>query len=109
MSKKNKHRSNQERPIEDAAEKNTKKTLKPVPVWKSEDGTLLKLKRSDFPYNRNGIIAYCDYRTEYWRIKKQEMLKKVDPSAKLRLKREKLLKALGEVNAQLETDEKTDS
>ncbi|KKM23314.1 hypothetical protein LCGC14_1616390 [marine sediment metagenome] len=112
MSKKhkNKHKPNQEVPIKEAAEKSeTKKTLKPVPVWKDGDGNLLKLKRADFPYNRNGIIAYCDYRIEYWKIKKQDMLKKVDPLDKVRRKREKLIKALEEVDAQLKTDEKTNS
>jgi len=104
MSRKNKNRNrpNQERPSEEAMRKSEpKKTLKPVPKWKADDGTLLKLKRADFPYNRAGIIAYCDYRIEYWKIKKEEMLKKTDPLDKVRRKRDKLIKALKEVEAQL--------
>ena len=109
---KRKNRPNPETPSEKPVEESeSKRTLKPVPRWKNEDGTLKKLKRSDFPYNRAGIVAYCDFRIEYWNIKKADMLKKADPLDKVRRKREKLLKALKEVDAQLhaETNQETSS
>ncbi|KKM27517.1 hypothetical protein LCGC14_1573900 [marine sediment metagenome] len=115
MSKKHKNRNrniNTTKVEDPDAQTESKKTLKPVPKWKDDDGTLLKLKRSDFPYNRAGIIAYCDFRIEYWNIKKADMLKKADPLDKVRRKREKLLKALKEVEAQLnepETNQETSS
>ena len=106
---KNKNRPDQERPSEAAMRKSEpKKTLKAIPEWKDDDGKLLKLKRADFPYTRDGIIAYCDYRIEYWKIRKQDMLKKADPLDKVMRKREKLIKALKEIDVQLETKQKTD-
>lgn len=111
MSKKNKNQNRQQNQEEfkAAARKKaeaaaaettkTKKDIKPVPKTHDDKGQLLKLKRADFPYNRPGIIAYCDYRIEYWQIKKQDMLKKADPAKKLQTQREKLaakLKALDE-------------
>ena len=109
MSKKKHKRNTQqtpERPSEAAMRESTdpdeKRKLKPVPNTHDENGKLLKLKRASFPYNRNGIIAYCDYRIEYWQIKKTEMLKKADPADKVRRKRDKLIAKLKEVDAQLE-------
>ncbi len=117
MSRKNKNKNqNQNRVTKEDTPSEPKKSLKAVPVWKDSNGDLLKLKRADFPYNRNGIIAYCDYRIEYWKIKKQEMLKKADPVNKFERKRIKLVAALAKVNAQIkeqggpvETDQKTNS
>ena len=78
------------------------KKIKAIPQTHDSHGNLFKLSRADFPYNRNGIIAYCDYRIEYWQVKKQEMLKKADPLSKIRRKREKLMASLDEINAKIE-------
>ncbi len=106
MSRKHKHKNLKQNPNNPDAQAEPKKTLKPVPKWKDDNGNLLKLKRADFPYNRAGIIAYCDYRIEYWKIKKEEMLKKADPRKKLDGKRDKLTKALKEVEALIESEER---
>lgn len=79
----------------------TKRTLKSDPIWKDSEGNLIKLKRADFPYDHAGIIAYCNYRIEYWQIKKQEMLKKADPNAKLNTKRAKLLAAIEAIDEKI--------
>ncbi len=82
--------------------KTEKKKVKEIPQTKNAKGKLLKLKRSDFPYTRNGIIAYCDYRIEYWQLKKVEMLKKEDPAKKLTSKRQKLLDAIKDIDTQID-------
>ncbi len=85
----------------------TTRELKAVPKTHNDKGQLLKLKRADFPYNRAGIIAYCDYRIEYWGIKKTEMLKKADPKVKLNRKKEKLIAALKEIEDKINEADKT--
>lgn len=80
----------------------------PLQVYDA-DGDLIKLKRADFPYTRKGIIAYCDYRVEYWKAKKSIMLAKTDPMTKIQRKRATLMEALKKVDAQIEAERKTNS
>jgi len=75
---------------------------KGIPAIHDKKGKLLKLKRSEFPYSRTGIIAYCDYRIETWQLRKQEMLKKADPMAKKKTKLAKLQEQAKELEAEIE-------
>lgn len=74
--------------------KRDEENAKPLPKFKDSEGQLKKLKGSDFPKSKAGKMAFCDYNILKWEIKKVAIEKGMDPAAKAKKRREKLLKQL---------------
>ena len=87
------------------AEKTAKKPVvvdnRPIPAFKDSEGQLKKLRRTDFPKTKDGKIAFCDYQIARWEIKKVASAKTLDPMAKAKRRREKLLKRLAALDAEM--------
>lgn len=73
-----------------------------IPEFFDAEGQLKTLKRKDFPNSKDGQIAYCDYQVERWKVKKVAVEKRLDPLAKKKKRREKLMEQLEKLNAELE-------
>ena len=93
------------------------KTEKPAPVAQPEvkmpdfldaEGQLKKLKGSDFPKSKAGKMAFCDYNITKWTMKKKNIETGMDPAAKAKKRREKLLKQLATLDETIGEMEKTD-
>jgi len=97
--------------------KNTAAVAKPVPAVQPEvkmpvildaEGQLKKLKGSDFPKSKAGKMAFCDYNITKWTMKRKNIETGMDPAAKAKKRREKLLKQLATLDETIGEMEKTD-
>jgi len=94
-----------------AKAKKTAKTEKPaaesvekkveIPVFVDADGYLRKLRGADFPKSKAGKMAFCDYNVKKWEMKKVKVESGMDPLAKKKKRREKLLAKLEELDKEL--------
>ena len=75
-----------------------------IPEFKDSDGELKKLKGNDFPTTREGRLAWCDYNIERWNLKKLAEDVKTDPKAKMKKRREKLMKMLADLDESLDEE-----
>ena len=73
----------------------------PIPEIRDGEGEMKKLKQSDFPTTREGRLSWCDYNIAKWTEKKTFEDGKSDPKAKAKKRREKLMKMLAELDAEL--------
>ena len=68
----------------------------------------MTLKQGNFPRSKIGRLAYCDYQIEKWKIKKLTVEARMDPLAKKRKKREKLMDQLKKLEEELQAEEKNE-
>jgi len=71
-----------------------------IPTFRDEQGHLFKLRGKDFPKNKDGKLAYCDYWIEYWNDRKKVIVEGEDPKTK----KEKRLARLRDELAKLEKE-----
>lgn len=85
--------------------KTAKKEVVEIPEFYDEDKQLKTLKQRDFPTTKDGRMSWCDYQIERWKIRKEEISKRMDPLAKKRKKRERLQEQLKKLEEELAAEE----
>jgi uncharacterized protein YigA (DUF484 family) len=83
----------------------TKKEVTEIPEFYDEDKQLKTLKQRDFPTTKDGRMAWCDYQVERWKVRKEEISKRMDPLAKKKRKRERLQEQLKKLEEELAEEE----
>lgn len=85
--------------------------VREIPVLRDEKGNLRKLKSRDFPRNREGQQAFCEYKAlcfeqiaAEWRKRKEEIVRADDPKFQKQRKIERLQAMLAKLEQEVSKD-----